>query len=374
MSQFGRFYDKILQANNNNLLKVKSLSFLMDAINFRPLPGDRAGQPFKIKRHAMLKKLSSLPAVLAVALAASLPTVALSSTTTAGSGVAPLLKAADLKPLLRQDDVRVLDIRTEKDYAAGHIPGAINTPYAAYRGPQDNAGALPPESKLTELLRKAGIDTNTRVIVAHAGTNHTDFGAAARVYWTLKAGGLTRLSVLDGGTLGWKADGGALDTSTPKVVATQFTYRYNKAMIADTAEVSAAVKSGKAPLLLDARPVSFFKGEERVDAAARYGTLPGAQSLDSATFFNADKQTLKPVGELLQAVRQAGLEGKDTVSFCNTGHWAATNWFVLSEMAGNKDVKLYPESVVEWSKTDLPMENQPSRVTTLMQDAKRSLK
>lgn len=314
--------------------------------------------------------------MLAVALATSLPTVALSGTsvTTEGAGVSPLLKPADLKPLLGQDDVRVLDIRAEKDYAAGHIPGAVNTSYAAYRGPQDNAGALPPESKLTELLRKAGIDTNTRVIVAHAGTNHTDFGAAARVYWTLKAGGLTRLSVLDGGTLGWKADGGTLETSTPKVVATQFTYRYNKAMIADTAEVSASIKSGKAPLLLDARPVGFFKGEERVDAAARYGTLPGAQSLDNAAFFNADKPTLKPIGELLQAVRQAGLADKDTVSFCNTGHWAATNWFVLSEMAGNKNVKLYPESVVEWSKTDLPMENQPSRVTALIQDAKRSLK
>jgi thiosulfate/3-mercaptopyruvate sulfurtransferase len=324
----------------------------------------------------MLKNLHSLPAVLAIALAASLPTVAFAGTslTTAGSSVAPLLKPADVKPLLRQNDVRILDIRAEKDYATGHIPGAVNTPYAAYRGPQDNAGALPPESKLTELLRIAGVDTNTRVIVAHAGTNHTDFGAAARVYWTLKAGGLTRLSVLDGGTLGWKADGGALDTSTPKVAATQFTYRYNKGMIASTEEISAAVKSGKAPLLLDARPQSFFKGEERVDAAARYGTLPGAQSLDNASFFKPGKQTLKPVGELLQAVRQAGLAGKDTVTFCNTGHWAATNWFVLSEMTGNKNVKLYPESVVEWSKTDLPMENQPSRVTALMQDAKRSLK
>jgi thiosulfate/3-mercaptopyruvate sulfurtransferase len=321
----------------------------------------------------MLKKITVSAALFAGSLAAFLPSAALSSTP-GTAAPAPLLKAADLNPLLAQGDVRVLDIRAEKDYAAGHIPGAVNTPYAAYRGPQDNAGALPPESRLTELLRKAGIDTNTRVVVAHAGANHTDFGAAARVYWTLKAGGLTRLSILDGGTLGWKAAGGALDTDAPKVAATQFTYRYNKAMIADTAEVAAAVKSGKAPLLLDARPVGFFKGEERVDAAARYGTLPGAQLLDNAAFFNADKQTLKPAGELLQAVQQAGLDGKPVVSFCNTGHWAATNWFVLSEIAGNQQVKLYPESVVEWSKTDLPMENQPSRVTALLQDAKRSLK
>jgi thiosulfate/3-mercaptopyruvate sulfurtransferase len=325
----------------------------------------------------MLNKSCLLPAVLAATFAISVPTVAFSAPAATAAPAAannPVVKPADLKPLLGQDDVRVLDIRPAKDYAAGHIPGAVNTPYAAYRGPADNAGALPPESKLTELLRQAGITTSTHVIVAHAGLDHTDFGAAARVYWTLKVGGLTRLSVLDGGTLGWKAAGGALDTATPKVAATEFTYHYNKAMIAETQELAAQVQAGKAPVLIDARPAAFFKGEQRVDAAARYGTLPGARSLDNAAFFNADDKTLKPASELMQAVRQAGLADQGAVSFCNTGHWAATDWFVLSEIAGNKNVKLYPESVVEWSKTKLPMQNEPSRMTALIQDAKRSVK
>jgi thiosulfate/3-mercaptopyruvate sulfurtransferase len=41
--------------------------------------------------------------------------------------------------------------------------------------------------------------------------------------------------------------------------------------------------------------------------------------------------------------------GVPIVSFCNTGHWAATNWFVLSEVAGIEGVKLYPESMVGWT-------------------------
>jgi thiosulfate/3-mercaptopyruvate sulfurtransferase len=323
----------------------------------------------------MLKQFTLSAALLAGSVAFIAPASVIAAQSASTQSVAtPLLKPEALKPLLGQPDVRVLDIRAPKDYSAGHIPGAINTPYAAYRGPAENAGALAPENKLTELLRKAGIDANSRVIVAHAGSNHTDFGAAARVYWTLKAGGLTRLSVLDGGTQGWQAAGGALDTAEPKVAATDFTYRYDQKMIASTEEVAAAVKSGKAPVLLDARPEAFFKGEQRVDAAARYGTLPGAKWLDNASFFNGDDKTLKPAGELQQIAQQAGLADKETVSFCNTGHWASTNWFVLSEIVGNKDVKLYPQSVVEWSKTDLPMENQPSRVNALMQDAKRSLK
>jgi thiosulfate/3-mercaptopyruvate sulfurtransferase len=324
----------------------------------------------------MLNKSRLLPAVLAAIFAISVPAVAFSApaTVAAPAAIGPVVKPADLKPLLGQDDVRVLDIRAPKDYAAGHIPGAINTPYAAYRGPAENAGALQPEAKLTDLLRKAGITENTRVIVAHEGKDHTDFGAAARVYWTLKVGGLTRLSILDGGTLGWKASGGALDTATPKVAASGITYHYNKAMIEETQELASEIQAGKAPVLVDARPPAFFKGEQRVDAAARYGTLPGARSLDNAGFFNADDKTLKPASELLQAVRQAGLADKAAVSFCNTGHWAATDWFVLHEMAGNQNVKLYPESVVEWSKTKLPMQNEPSRMTALIQDAKRSIK
>ena len=41
----------------------------------------------------------------------------------------------------------------------------------------------------------------------------------------------------------------------------------------------------------------------------------------------------------MQAVRQAKLEDTSAVSFCNTGHWAATDWFVLHEIAGNQNVK-----------------------------------
>src|SRR5699024_2835930 len=127
-------------------------------------------------------------ALLVASLVAVLPFAAVADESAA---VAPLLSAAELKPLLEQPDVRVLDIRAPQDYAAGHIPGAVNTPYGEYRGPADNPGALRSEDELTALLRKAGIDDDIHVVVTHAGSNQTDFGAAARVYWTLKVGGLS---------------------------------------------------------------------------------------------------------------------------------------------------------------------------------------
>jgi thiosulfate/3-mercaptopyruvate sulfurtransferase len=58
------------------------------------------------------------------------------------------------------------------------------------------------------------------------------------------------------------------------------------------------------------------------------------------------------------------------VSFCNTGHWAATNWFALSELAGAENVKLYPESMVDWSNAGLPMANVPGLMQNLWKQVK----
>lgn len=179
------------------------------------------------------------------------------------------------------------------------------------------------------------------MIVIHGGSNHTDFGAAARVYWTLKVGGLTRLSVVDGGLRAWKEAGGELATEAQQVEPSDFTYVYDERQIVTREQLAQTLGNGDTARLLDARPAPFFKGEVKPATAARYGTLPGADSFDNAQFFAADGFRLKPRAELLALVQQTGADQGDTVSFCNTGHWAATNWFVISEIAGNKAARMY---------------------------------
>ena len=53
------------------------------------------------------------------------------------------------------------------------------------------------------------IEPNPALIAAvvSSGADATDFGAAARVYWTLKVLGLKELSVLNGGVKAWAAAG-----------------------------------------------------------------------------------------------------------------------------------------------------------------------
>lgn len=287
---------------------------------------------------------------------------------------ATLLSAQDLQALIGKPNVRLLDIRAPQQFAAGHLPGAVNTPYGQYRGLADNPGKLPTAEHLTQVVRRAGITPDQHIVVIHGGSNHTEFGAAARVYWTLKVGGLTRLSVVDGGLRAWQEIGGELSTEVTSVQPSEFTYVYDQSQIVTREELAQILENENSPRLLDARPAPFFKGEVKPATAARYGTLPGADSFDNAQFFAADGFRLKPTAELLALVQQAGADQGDAVSFCNTGHWAATNWFVISEIAGNKAARMYPASMVEWSRSELPMENQPSRFGALLQDLNNALK
>ena len=100
-------------------------------------------------------------------------------------------------------------------------------------------------------------------------------------------------------------------------------------------------------ILLDARAASFFAGKEKAPAAKAYGHIPGARSLDSATFYDPVHNRLRPASEL--AAIAAAIAPGPLVSYCNTGHWASTDWFVLHEILGYESVRLYDGSMVEWA-------------------------
>lgn len=291
----------------------------------------------------------------------------------------PIVTPQELQSLTAKGDVRILDIREAQgtpdapNFDAGRIPGSVSTPYSSFRGNKSNPGRPVTEAKLSALLGSVGISPNTKIVITNRGTDATDFGAAARVYWTLKVAGLKNIAILDGGLKGWTSAGYALGTEKPTVKPTALSLKYDESAIVTIDEVSQALGSKDSKVkLVDARPAGFFKGEVRHDAANRYGTLPGAQNFSHDQWFLPKSATLKPKSEIESLAKRAGLiHDQETVSFCNTGHWAATNWFILSEVLGHKGVKMYPESVVAWSKTDLPLDNEPGRAGTLWRDLKR---
>lgn len=81
--------------------------------------------------------------------------------------------------------------------------------------------------------------------------------------------------------------------------------------------------------------------------AAAYGHIPGALSLDSGEFYDAKANRLRPKAELAAIATQ--VPAGPVVSYRNTGHWAATDWFVMHELLGRARAKLYAGSMVEWT-------------------------
>ncbi|MDO9023013.1 sulfurtransferase [Zwartia sp.] len=283
----------------------------------------------------------------------------------------PLLSAQTVQASLTAKNTAIIDIRDPKSYAAGHITGALSAPYGTWRGPSTNPGELPAKDKLTQLVQRLGLTPETHVIVTSSGKDDTDFGAAARVYWTLKVLGLQNLSVLNGGLKAWQAAGYPLDTKPGSAVASTFVPTINQDMIATREEVIAKVQAGKAQLV-DARPVAFFDGSTRHTAAKVPGTLKGAVNVEHSKWFEPNSTLVVSASEAKKLVASTSVNtDQDTVSFCNTGHWAATNWFVLSELVGQKNVKLYAGSMVDWTQADgaLPMDNVPNRLKQLYIDA-----
>jgi len=139
-----------------------------------------------------------------------------------------------------------------------------------------------------------------------------------------------------------------------------------------TETVAQAIERNNATLI-DARPADYFNGQTRHAAARSAGTLKGAVNLEHASWFAPGSSSFVSVEEARRVAAALKLDPqRDTLSFCNTGHWAATNWFALSEVLGQPQVKLYAGSMVDWTAAPqaLPMDNAPGRVGQLMVDFK----
>lgn len=277
----------------------------------------------------------------------------------------PLVDAAWVKANIGKPDVVFLDVRgklagkSKADYLRGHIPGAVWTNYLkdGWRAKDTGGtpGQLAPVEKLEALIGGLGIDNNTHVVVVPQGSKALDMGTATRVYWTFKVLGHDKVSVLNGGMAAY----GAVDEKTKKPVnpiekgdvkptAKTFKADLRKDMLATKADVQKAMSDGTA--LIDNRPHNQFLGVNRHKLAKRSGTIPGAVNLPENWMTMNGGGAFRPSAELMALYKAAGVgtTGKQ-INFCNTGHWASLGWFVSHEILGNKDVKMYDGSMLEWS-------------------------
>jgi len=278
----------------------------------------------------------------------------------------PLVSPAWLFENLDDNKLVIIDLRNKIDegsyetFLEGHIPGAIHSDYLkdGWRGGRDGVvGLLPEAEQFQSLARSLGVSDNTHVVVVPAGVSSTDFGSAARAYWTFKVFGHDNVSILDGGFAAWR-DFAPAKIETGAFIAPEpgnFVARFNPEFYIGTSDVATFAANPGQALLVDGRTDEQFYAGGKHPKAAKAGRIPSAILMDQDKAYSPEGNRLKSRDELAEIYRNLG--DKTIVSYCNTGHWAATNWFVMSEILGQKNVKLYDGSMVEWTaNTNLPLD------------------
>lgn len=267
----------------------------------------------------------------------------------------PLVDTAWVKANIGKPDVVFVDLQPATDYLRGHIPGAVNTDFAKSGWREERAADKVPDmlptnpSKLVAHIGSLGIDNNTHVVLVPPGNTNLDMGWATRIYWTFKVLGHDNVSILNGGMKDWTKDkANPKQTGLTKAKPKTFTAHLNKDLIATVDDVKTAKTKGV--VLVDARPEDQYVGINRNPLATENGTLTGAINLPSGWMTENGGGKFRTIAQLKQLYKIAGVPvSGEQITFCNTGHLASIDWFVSSELVGNKKAKLYAGSMVEWT-------------------------
>ncbi|HEX5961606.1 MAG TPA: rhodanese-like domain-containing protein [Rhodanobacteraceae bacterium] len=248
----------------------------------------------------------------------------------------------------------------------GHIPGALLLDFAKVRTTRTVDGRelqwmLPDRATFQALMRATGVQAGRPTVIVSDGAGGGDLDMAARVYWSMKVYGDTRLAILNGGTTAWLEAGYPVSTVAASPGGGNWTAGPgNRKLFADSNDVAKAVAAGKQ--LVDARPLPFYLGFERKAVVLASGHIGGAVN------FPPDVRSNKVDGSVrfLTAPQYAAVFGhldinphKATITYCNTGHLASGAWFVLSEIMKNPDVAVYDGSMYEWTTEKRPVVGLP---------------
>ncbi|MCP5232000.1 MAG: sulfurtransferase [Zoogloeaceae bacterium] len=244
--------------------------------------------------------------------------------------------------------------------ANGHLPGSklVNTKNIRVErkiGELSVKYMVPGRADFERIMQAAGLAADRPIVLVALGQDGAELDDAARLYWQLKYFGEDRVAILDGGLAGWLVDGRAVSTDAPDATPGDWKAGPERtALIADSAEVA----QSKAQLI-DARALPQYHGLAKRDYVYAYGHIPGAHALPPEVRASSDGGVARflSADDYRTILEQSGIKADaPAITYCNSGHLAAGAWFVMSEVVGNKQVRLYDGSLHEWTLEKRPME------------------
>ncbi|MET0289736.1 MAG: sulfurtransferase [Pseudoxanthomonas sp.] len=266
-----------------------------------------------------------------------------------------LVDAATLQTHLADPQLQLLDARFvltdptagARAHAQSHLPRAphadLNRDLADLSGPGEGRHPLPDAGAFAAKLGAWGIGPDHQVVVYDAGDGSM---AAARLWWMLRLLGHTRVAVLDGGLVAWRAILGEETDEMPTLQPLPpYPATFDAAEIVDAGQVLARLDDA-AGWLVDARAPERFSGQaEHMDKVA--GHVPGAvnhpyaRNLEAGKFLSpaALRQGLQPL--------VGARDPAELVLMCGSGV-TACHLLLAFEYAGLRGARVYAGSWSGW--------------------------
>jgi thiosulfate/3-mercaptopyruvate sulfurtransferase len=277
----------------------------------------------------------------------------------------PIVSTDWLAANLGNPGLVILDIRSAELYGEDHIPNAINepfvVPFSAWITMRDGLLLeVPPVSELFGTIGNLGISRDSRVVIVTApNLGEPPFyglSNATRVAFTLIYAGVKNVAILDGGYPKWVADGKDVTTEVPVVTPSTYQGRVNEAILVTIDYVKRHI--GEA-VIIDARDADVYFGVTVEPFALKAGHIPTAKSLPTPWIWDLTSDDIfayKDIGMLGDMASGVIREhkgytpqgGKEIIVYCGVGGYASSWWFVLTQVLGYHNVKLYDGSAQEW--------------------------
>jgi len=243
----------------------------------------------------------------------------------------------------------------------GHIPGSVLVKYKDLRTKRKIDGKLVKKmlvdkAAFEKVMQKAGVNKDSAVVIVSKGENNAHLTTATRLYWQMKYYGHDNMAILNGGMAQWIIDKRKISIKKSKVKKGDWvaTAERNN-ILATSKDVDAAVK--KKAQLVDTRSISLYLGTWRKKSYVyANGHVPGAKPYPNELLSTTMPAKFINPNDSKSLFKQLGIQtDKKSITYCNSGHLATGSWFVLSELLGNKNVKMYDGSMHQWTLEKRPV-------------------
>lgn len=264
-----------------------------------------------------------------------------------------LIEPEQLLERLHDPALLIVDVSSQANYDAGHIPGALSVlPAQLQSGLRPAVGQLPATADLNHLLGNLGLSQD-RHVVAY---DDEGGGWAGRFIWTLDAVGHNNCSYLNGGIHAWRAAGLPVSQEQATARPTSFDAQLNTAVIAEADDILRQLGDPELGIW-DARSAEEYAGTKVL--AQRAGHIPGAVNIDWLELMDRQRDMrLVDLDMLADRLRECGLgPEKRIVTHCQSHHRSGLSYLVM-KILGYPDIKGYHGSWSEWgNRDDTPIES-----------------